>query len=317
MEDDGWGDDDDNDKVEDEEDEEHEEEAKDEPMEEDTAEKPDDGSRSPGAEDKADDDRPADASSPPADSALRHNLGRYTSPGKWATSPVQPATKGKPAPAHTSESLSPPSTRAMLDGYDDEKPLPKNSTNKRGTLGRGKTPRAANIWVADKEGEGEEVPPLPTSPIGMARKESVDSVVYVGKDEEGAEEALAESKAEPVPIPNACPASPATAPSVLEPGAHEDLVSPTSEPQELDEPKKEPSPSTSPEKTPSLSIPAPVPTTTSTLATSPRSELQARPGDNGRDQLSVSPRGTTGRRGQRKNRVPRSPGKKGQQREEQ
>ncbi|BEI85082.1 hypothetical protein CcaverHIS002_0504830 [Cutaneotrichosporon cavernicola] len=305
---DGWGDDDE-DKAEDEGEEEedgHEERHEDYEGGEDKDATPSDDDKSPSAEDMVDDDRPDEASSPPADSGLKHNLGRYTSPGKWTTSPVQPATKGKPAPAHTSESLSPPSTRASLDDYDEEKPLPKANTTKRGTLSRGKAPRAANVWTAEKEAEGEEVvpevPQLPTSPgIGMARKESVDSVVYVGKEEDDDEVLAADEPVLPEAQIFASPA--AAAPSVLEP---------THDAETEDEPR--PSSSTSP-KMISLAIPPQAPAK-STLATSPRSELQARPGDGGRDQLGVSPRGTTGRRGGRKNRVPRSPGKKGQQREE-
>ncbi|KLT45303.1 Mob1/phocein [Cutaneotrichosporon oleaginosum] len=306
MDDDGWGDDDE-DKAEDEEEEGEkvdEEQAKEEDKDNDHEEKPTEEPTSPRPEDKTDEERRTDASSPPADSALRPSLGRYASPGKWATSPVQPATKGKPAPAHTSESLSPPSTRATLDNFEDEKPLPKASTNKRGTLSRGKAPRAANVWAAEKEAEGEEVPPLPTSPgIGMARKESVESVVYVGKDGED-EDVHSETTSDAI-TDAAVTSSPASAPSVLEPAAPEEAASPApSETLAVEETEQ----STSP-KTPALSIPTPPPT--STLGTSPRSELQARP-DNGREQLAVSPRGTTGRRGQRKNRVPRSPGKKGQ-----
>lgn len=206
----------------------------------------------------------ADGAMSPREDVLRatHSLGRYQSPVKWATSPVQPATKGKPAPAHTSESLSPPSTRATLEGYDAESapaPLPKG---KRGTLGRGKAPRGANVWAAEDEGkDGEEVPPLPST-IGMARKESVESVVYVGKDDEDEDDEAAlpslsddESPSKPKPKPS---------------------EQPTAKPSTLSEAAKPSSPPKPSEPLPMPTSPSPssstrAPDTTSTESASPKS----------------------------------------------
>lgn len=121
------------------------------------------------------------------------------SPNRWSGSPVQPPHKGKPAPAQASESLSPPSTRAVLDGLNDSAKVEAKVESKvvsgkgRGTLSRGKAPRASVFAAtgpdANASGTFSTSPSstesaLSPSVLGMARKESVESAVYVGDNKE-------------------------------------------------------------------------------------------------------------------------------------
>lgn len=175
------------------------------------------GAQIQGSEGKEDDaDRPA-----PSRGAF--------SPNRWSGSPVQPPHKGKPAPAQASESLSPPSTRAALDNLNDSPKVEPKVESKvvqgkgRGTLSRGKAPRASVFAAtgaeANASGTFSTSPPsadasLSPSVLGMARKESVESAVYVG-DEEKATEVAAEGTPEPAPEQPATAAAPDTTSDAL------------------------------------------------------------------------------------------------------
>lgn len=126
------------------------------------------------------------------------------SPNRWSGSPVQPPHKGKPAPAQASESLSPPSTRAALDALNDSPKVEPKIESKvvsgkgRGTLSRGKAPRASVFAAtgpdANASGTFSTSPTstesvLSPSVLGMARKESVESAVFVGDEEKPQHEA--------------------------------------------------------------------------------------------------------------------------------
>lgn len=144
----------------------------------------------------------------PAGLGRSHSLGRHAafSPGQWSSSPVQPANKGKPAPAQASESLSPPSTRAQLDMTD---PVIPTTVQGRGTLSRGKGSRGstANMWAQEPpsaDGPASVPEDVPASVAGMARKESVDSVVHVGSSD---------APVDPSPAPDSDDSKPETSPS--------------------------------------------------------------------------------------------------------
>lgn len=236
-----------------------------------------------------------------------HSLGRhpapsYQSPGKWTSSPVQPANKGKPAPAQASESLSPPSTRAMLDGKEEaeEQAPPTIPPGKgRGTLSRGKTPRSANLWNADdmpgdkpaaSEAEGTEAPQM-----GMARKESVDSVVYVGKDDEEEDQRLEAAAAKPSEEEDKLEATAPVVPEAQKEPASEEKSEPA---------KAEPTPAISSETTASdaqtsptaSSEPQPIPQTSNKprtppnkLMTPPKPPAAASPGKSSPAPAQASP----------------------------
>jgi hypothetical protein len=121
--------------------------------------------------------------------ATSQAAGRHASisPSKWT--PMQPPTKSKPAPAQESTTQSPPSTRAQLDMSDE--PVIPTTVQGRGTLSRGKGSRgsAANVWAQAAAASATEAPTtvpeatdaedVPPSVLGMARKESAESVVLV------------------------------------------------------------------------------------------------------------------------------------------
>jgi len=145
-------------------------------------------------------------------SGRSHSLGRHTSfsPTKWSASPMQPATKSKPAPAQESTTQSPPSIRAQLDMSE---PVIPTTVQGRGTLSRGKGSRGttANVWA---QAAASDTPPtvpedVPASVIGMARKESVDSVVYAPStdEEEQQQTQQASSPARRTPSPSKSPLS--------------------------------------------------------------------------------------------------------------
>lgn len=133
------------------------------------------------------------------------------SPNRWSGSPVQPPHKGKPAPAQASESLSPPSTRAALDGLNDSPKVEPKVESKvvagkgRGTLSRGKAPRASVFAAtgpdANASGTFSTSPSstesaLSPSVLGMARKESAESAVFVGDEAEQKPQANSEAPAD-------------------------------------------------------------------------------------------------------------------------
>lgn len=114
-----------------------------------------------------------------------HSLDRHPvalqSPGKWTTgSPVQPANKGKPAPAQASDVLSPPSGHVSLNGLDEAVVPPTTQTKGRNTLSRGKTPRATTVWTS---GAGSSPPKADTIPeTALSRTESIDTIVHIGPE---------------------------------------------------------------------------------------------------------------------------------------
>ncbi|TXT13213.1 hypothetical protein VHUM_01614 [Vanrija humicola] len=126
-----------------------------------------------------------------------HSLDRHPvslqSPGKWTTgSPVQPANKGKPAPAQASDVLSPPSGTVSLNGLDEDVVPPTTQTKGRNTLSRGKTPRATTVWTS---GAGSSPPKADTiAEAPLSRTESIDTIVHIGpeSDDEGATAAATE-----------------------------------------------------------------------------------------------------------------------------
>ncbi|KAL1407648.1 hypothetical protein Q8F55_007081 [Vanrija albida] len=114
-----------------------------------------------------------------------HSLDRHPvsiqSPGKWNTSsPVQPANKGKPAPAQASDVLSPPSGHVSLNGLDEAVVPPTTQTKGRNTLSRGKTPRATTVWTS---GAGSSPPTADAIPeTALSRTESIDTIVHIGPE---------------------------------------------------------------------------------------------------------------------------------------
>lgn len=270
----------------------------------DTGDRDDSGDDSPRGRDKDDN----------GGAGRSHSLGRhpappFQSPGKWSSSPVQPANKGKPAPAQASESLSPPSTRAQLDGHkESEEPQPPTILpgKGRGTLSRGKAPRAANLWTAeDVEGEGKDVSDgegkdvsdaegkdlsdaegKDLSPqMGMARKESVDSVVYVGRVEgdsssagdaeqgEGGSKESEEASARPEasPAPEASPEVPISSAATSEPLPIPQSASKprTPSPQKLMTPPKPPAAASPGKASPAPALASPTLTSLPTLSSAP------------------------------------------------
>lgn len=234
------------------------------------------------------------------------------SPNRWSGSPVQPPHKGKPAPAQASESLSPPSTRAALDGLNDSPKVEPKVESKvvsgkgRGTLSRGKAPRASVFAAtgpdANASGTFSTSPTstesaLSPSVLGMARKESVESAVYVG-DEEKPQTQAAEDTAAPDTSVETADA----------PDTNEEPVNDASIPIQLDRADEAVSPKTSTstipdilaEDTDATSSASPPKITKSELLPSPKSEL-----------LSISPKNTASpkRGGKSARGAPRSPKK--------